>query len=38
MKPSNVKGLMAQEEIDGGLIGGASLKADDFAKVVNYED
>ena len=36
MKGSNVKGLMAQPEIDGGLIGGASLKADDFAQVVNY--
>jgi len=28
--------LMAKKEIDGGLIGGASLKADDFSKVVNY--
>ena len=37
MKPSNVKGLMAQPEIDGGLIGGASLKAEDFAKVVNFD-
>ena len=37
MKPSNVKGLMAQPEIDGGLIGGASLKAEDFAAVVNYD-
>ena len=36
MKPSNVKGLMAQPEIDGGLIGGASLKAEDFSQVVNY--
>ena len=36
MKPSNVKGLMAQPEIDGGLIGGASLKAADFAQVVKY--
>ncbi len=36
MKPSNVAGLMAQPEIDGGLIGGASLKAEDFSKVVNY--
>ena len=36
MKSSNVKGLMAQPEIDGGLIGGASLKAADFAQVVNY--
>lgn len=38
MNPKNVKGLMAQSEIDGGLIGGASLKAEDFSKVVNYED
>ena len=36
MKGSNVKGLMAQPEIDGGLIGGASLKAVDFSQVVNY--
>ena len=36
MKGSNVKGLMAQPEIDGGLIGGASLKAPDFAQVVNF--
>ncbi|MBO5773843.1 MAG: triose-phosphate isomerase, partial [Clostridia bacterium] len=28
--------LMSMPEIDGGLIGGASLKAEDFAKVVNY--
>ena len=32
----SVKGLMAQPEIDGGLIGGASLKAEDFAQVVNF--
>ena len=37
MKPANVKGLMAQPEIDGGLIGGASLKAKDFAAIVNYD-
>lgn len=37
MNPKNVKGLMAQEEIDGGLIGGASLKAPDFSLVVNYD-
>ena len=36
MKGSNVKGLMAQPEIDGGLIGGASLTADKFAEVVNF--
>ena len=37
MKPANAKGLMAQPEIDGGLIGGASLKAKDFAAIVNYD-
>ena len=37
MKGSNVKGLMAQPEIDGGLIGGASLKAEDFSKVVHFD-
>ncbi|MGI6687767.1 MAG: triose-phosphate isomerase [Christensenellales bacterium] len=38
MNPKNVKGLMAQPEIDGGLIGGAALKAEDFAQVVNYAE
>ena len=37
MNPKNVKGLMAQPEIDGGLIGGASLKAADFSLVVNFD-
>ena len=36
MKPSNAKELMAMSEIDGGLIGGASLKAVDFSQIVNY--
>ena len=36
MKPSNAKELMAMEEIDGGLIGGAALKAVDFSGIVNY--
>ena len=36
MNPKNVKELMAMPEIDGGLIGGASLKAPDFSLVVNY--
>ena len=36
MKPGNCKELMAQPEIDGGLIGGAALKAADFAAIVNY--
>lgn len=34
MKPSNAAELLAKEDIDGGLIGGASLKAEDFAKIV----
>ncbi len=36
MNPKNVKELMAMPEIDGGLIGGASLKAVDFSQVVNF--
>ena len=30
MKPENAKGLLAQPDVDGGLIGGAALKADSF--------
>jgi triosephosphate isomerase len=36
VKPDNIAGLMAQEDIDGALVGGASLKADSFAAIVNY--
>ena len=36
MNPQNAASLMAMENIDGGLIGGASLKAEDFSKVVKY--
>ena len=36
MKPSNASELMGMEEIDGGLIGGASLKAVDFSQIVKY--
>ena len=36
VKPDNVAGLMAQEDIDGALVGGASLKAESFAQIVNY--
>lgn len=38
MKPANAKELMAMRNIDGGLIGGAALKAGDFAAIVNYKD
>lgn len=34
MKPENAKELLAQPDIDGGLIGGASLEASSFAKIV----
>jgi triosephosphate isomerase len=33
MKPENAKGLMSQPDVDGGLIGGASLKADAFLAI-----
>lgn len=36
VKPDNVKELMAKENIDGALVGGASLKASDFEKLVNH--
>jgi triosephosphate isomerase (TIM) len=38
VKPDNIAGLMEQSDIDGALVGGASLKADSFAKIVNYRD
>lgn len=34
MKPGNAAGLLAMEDIDGGLIGGAALKAEEFAAIV----
>ena len=34
MKPDNAAGLLAQKDIDGGLIGGAALKADSFLGIV----
>ena len=36
VKPDNCKGLMAQMEIDGALVGGASLNAEAFASIVNF--
>jgi triosephosphate isomerase len=36
--PENIKGLMDQENIDGALVGGASLKADTFSKIVRFEE
>jgi len=37
VKPDNVRELMNQVDIDGGLVGGASLEADSFARIVNYK-
>jgi triosephosphate isomerase len=37
VKPDNVKGLMALADVDGALVGGASLKADSFLKLVFYD-
>jgi triosephosphate isomerase (TIM) len=37
VKPDNIAGLMSQPDIDGALVGGASLKADSFAQIVNYK-
>lgn len=36
VKPDNIRGLMAEPEIDGALVGGASLKVESFAALVNY--
>jgi triosephosphate isomerase len=36
VKPDNIKGLMAEVEIDGALVGGASLNAEAFASIVNF--
>jgi triosephosphate isomerase len=36
VKPDNIQGLMAQEELDGALVGGASLDAKSFAAIVNF--
>ncbi|MEO1147037.1 MAG: triose-phosphate isomerase [Cyanobacteria bacterium J06638_22] len=37
VKPGNVDEIMAQPEIDGALVGGASLEPDSFARIVNYQ-
>jgi triosephosphate isomerase len=37
VKPDNIDALMAKAEIDGALVGGASLKADSFSRIVRFE-
>jgi triosephosphate isomerase len=36
--PENIKGLMGQPNIDGALVGGASLKAESFSKIVRFKE
>jgi triosephosphate isomerase len=38
VKPDNIRDLMNQPDIDGALVGGASLEPESFAKIVNYKD
>ena len=38
VKPDNIRGLMSQSDIDGALVGGASLDAKSFAQIVNFKD
>ncbi|MFL6466544.1 MAG: triose-phosphate isomerase [Pyrinomonadaceae bacterium] len=37
VKPDNISTLMSQPDVDGALVGGASLEAESFAKIVNYK-
>jgi triosephosphate isomerase (TIM) len=37
VKPENIRGLMAQDELDGALVGGASLDPVSFAAIVNFD-
>jgi triosephosphate isomerase len=38
VKPDNISELMGMPDIDGALVGGASLEAETFAKIVNYRE
>lgn len=38
VKPENIKGLMRQSDIDGALVGGASLDASSFARIIRYKE
>lgn len=37
VKPGNIQGLMEMPDVDGALVGGASLKADIFSQIIQYE-
>jgi triosephosphate isomerase len=36
VKPDNIDGLMAKENVDGALVGGASLKAESFTRIIQF--
>ncbi|MBP2632191.1 MAG: triosephosphate isomerase, partial [Firmicutes bacterium] len=36
VKPSTIAELMGKSDVDGALVGGASLKADDFSNIVKF--
>ena len=38
VKPENIASLMSEADIDGALVGGASLEAESFARIVNYKE
>jgi triosephosphate isomerase len=38
VKPGNIRDIMSEPEVDGALVGGASLDAEDFALIVRYKD
>ncbi len=37
VKPDNIAALMSQDDVDGALVGGASLEAESFSRIVNYK-
>ena len=37
VKPQNIRELMAEPDVDGALVGGASLEADSFSAIVKFE-
>lgn len=38
VKPENIASLMAQKDVDGGLVGGASLKPESFSRIVKFKE
>jgi triosephosphate isomerase len=38
VKPDNIATLMSEADIDGALVGGASLEPETFARIVNYKE